>query len=221
MIVATNDMRHPHVVIVDDDREHVGRIAVRAQQHEVVELLVGEDDLALHLVVDDRLAFLSGAQADHRLDARGRFGWIAVAPAAVVAHRLALEAGLVAHLLQLFDARVTAIGAAGREQLLGDLAMALGALELADRLAVPVQAEPFEPVENRVDRRLRRAFAVGVLDAQQERAAEALGVEPVEQSRARAADMQEAGRRGREAGDDVGHDMKLGETKLRIWDRAL
>ena len=122
---------------------------------------------------------------------------------------------------QLFDARVTAIGAAGREQLLGDLAMALGALELADRLAVPVQAEPFEPVENRVDRGLRRALAIGVLDAQQERAAEALGVEPVEQSRARAADMQEAGRRGREAGDDVGHEHETRRDEVRIWDRAL
>ena len=87
--------------------------------------------------------------------------------------------------------------------------MALGALELADRLAVPIEPEPFEPVENRLDRRLRRPFAVGVLDAQQELAAEALGVEPVEQRRARAADMQEAGRRGREAGDDLRHFIEL------------
>ena len=205
MIVAANDVRHPHVVIVDDDREHVGRIAVRTQQHEIVEILVGEDDLALHLVVDDGFALLARAQTDHGLDAGGRLRRIAVAPAAVVAHRLALETGLLAHLLQLFHAGVTAIGAAGGEQLLGDLAMALGALKLADRLAVPIEPEPFEPVENRVHRCLRRALAVGVLDAQQERAAEALGVEPVEQSRARASDMQEAGRRGREAGDDGGH----------------
>src|SRR5271154_2688708 len=87
--------------------------------------------------------------------------------------------------------------------------MALGALELADRVAVPVEAEPFEPVENRIDRRLRRPFAVGVLDAQQELAAEALGVEPVEQRRACAADMQEAGWRGREAGDDLRHFIEL------------
>ena len=145
MIVATNDVRHPHVVVVDDDREHVGRIAVRTQQHEIVEILVGEDDLALHLVVDNRLALLGGAQTDHGLDAGGRLGWIAVAPAAVVAHRLALETGLLAHLLQLFHARVTAIGAAGPEQLLGDLAMALGALKLADRLAVPIKPSHLSP----------------------------------------------------------------------------
>ena len=49
--------------------------------------------------------------------------------------------------------------------------MTLGALKLADRLAIPVETEPFEPVDDRVNRRLRRAFAVGVLDAQQELAA--------------------------------------------------
>src|SRR5277367_389273 len=84
--------------------------------------------------------------------------------------------------------------------------MALGALKLTDRLAVPIETEPFEPVENCVHRGLGRTFAIGVLDAQQELAAEALGVEPVEQSRARAADVEEAGRRGREAGDDGGHE---------------
>ena len=72
MIVAANDVRHAHVVIVDDDREHIGRVAVRAQEHEVVEVLVGERDLALHLVVDDRLALLAGAEADDGRDAGGR-----------------------------------------------------------------------------------------------------------------------------------------------------
>ena len=58
MIVAANDVRHAHVVVVDDDGEHVGRIAVRAQEHQVVEVLVGERDLALNEVVDHRLALL-------------------------------------------------------------------------------------------------------------------------------------------------------------------
>src|ERR1700722_9915996 len=97
--------------------------------------------------------------------------------------------------------------------------MALGTFELADRLAVPIEAEPFEPVENRIDRRLRRPLAVGVLDAQQELAAEALGVEPVEQRRARAADMQEAGRRRCEAGYDLRHDSSKWE--FTVGSRAL
>ena len=59
------------------------------------------------------------------------------------------------------------------------------------------------PVEDRVDRRLGRARLVGVLDPQQELAAMVAGEQPVEQGGAGAADMEEAGRRGREAGDDA------------------
>ena len=40
MIVAADDMGHAHVVVVDDDRQLVGRRAVGAQQDEVVEVLV-------------------------------------------------------------------------------------------------------------------------------------------------------------------------------------
>ena len=40
MVVAADDVGHAHVVVVDDDGEHVGRRAVGAQQHEVVEVLV-------------------------------------------------------------------------------------------------------------------------------------------------------------------------------------
>ena len=98
--------------------------------------------------------------------------------------------------------------------------MTLGALKLADRLAVPIETEPFEPVDDRVNRSLRRTLAIGVLDAQQELAAEMLGVKPVEQSRARAADVQEAGRRRRETGDDGGHETDPGDGTANL-DRAL
>ena len=89
--------------------------------------------------------------------------------------------------------------------MLGRLAMALDARELADRLAVPFQAEPGKTIDDRLNRRLGRALAVGVLDAQQEPPAEALGVEPVEQRRARAANVQKAGRGGRKSRHDLGH----------------
>ena len=93
-----------------------------------------------------------------------------------------------------------------RKQLLGDLAMARGARELEDRLAVPIEAEPGQPVEDGVDGVGGRTLPVGVLDAQQELAAGVPGIEPVEQSRARAADMQIAGGRGGKARDDgLGH----------------
>ena len=93
----------------------------------------------------------------------------------------------------------------GRDQLLGDLAVAVGARELVDRLAVPIEPEPGQPVEDRGDRRVGRALAVGILDPEQHLAAGVPGIEPVEQRGPRAADMQIAGGRGGEAGDDRGH----------------
>ena len=48
-----------------------------------------------------------------------------------------------------------------------------------------------------------RAGLVGILDAQQELAAVVAGEQPVEQRRARPADMQESGRGGGKTGDDT------------------
>jgi hypothetical protein len=44
MVVAADDVGHAHVVIVDHDREHIGRRAVRAEQDEIVELGVLDGD---------------------------------------------------------------------------------------------------------------------------------------------------------------------------------
>ena len=68
------------------------------------------------------------------------------------------------------------------------------------------KAQPFQTFQNRLCRLGGRARAVGVFDPQQELAATATGIQPVEQRRAGAADMQIAGGRGGETGDDsVGH----------------
>jgi len=98
------------------------------------------------------------------------------------------------------------IGAARCQQRLGHLAVALGARELINGLTVPIQAEPGEPIEDRLDGGLRGALAVGVLDPQQHFPAASAGIEPVEQRGARPADMQEARGRGGKARDDgLGH----------------
>ena len=70
--------------------------------------------------------------------------------------------------------------------------MARRTLELRDRLALPVEAEPGQAVEDRLRGRVGRTLAVCVLDAQQHRAAGVSGIEPVEQRRARAADVQDS-----------------------------
>ncbi len=56
VVVAPDHMGDAHVVVVDHHRQHVGRIAVAAQQHEVVEVLVLPDHAALDLVLDHGLA---------------------------------------------------------------------------------------------------------------------------------------------------------------------
>ena len=105
VVVAADDVGDAHVVIVDDDGMHVGRRAVRTQDDEIVEILVREAHIALHAVVHDRLALGRRLDADHRLDAGRRLGWVAVAPAPVIARRPALGAGLLAHLAPARPAR--------------------------------------------------------------------------------------------------------------------
>src|SRR3546814_1872860 len=101
---------------------------------------------------------------------------------------------LGAHRGQLVLRQIAAIGFALGQQFGRDLGMARGARELEYRLAVAIQVEPLHAVENRVDRGVGRACAVGVLDPQQEFAAMVAREEPVEQRGAGAADMQIAGR---------------------------
>jgi hypothetical protein len=98
-------VRHAHVVVVDHHRQHVGRRAIGAQQDHVVELRVLDRDLALHGVLDHGLAALRRLEADHRIDAGWRVLRIAVAPAAVIAHRHAGFFLRRAHLLEFRGAR--------------------------------------------------------------------------------------------------------------------
>ena len=51
VIVAADDVGDAHVVIVDHDREHVGRLAVGAQQHEIVDVARLDAHRALHQVL--------------------------------------------------------------------------------------------------------------------------------------------------------------------------
>ena len=194
MIVAPDDMGDAHVVIVNHDREHVGRVAVAAQKHEIVEVLVLPDHAALHLILDHGLAGLLRLQADGRLDAGRRFRRVAVTPHSIIEAGAALGASLLAHRGEFLGAGVAAIGLAGSEQLLGHLAVAGGAAELVGDVAVPIELEPLQAIEDRRDRRLGRALAVGVLDPQQHLAPALFGVEPVEQRGAGASDVEEAGR---------------------------
>ena len=160
VVVAADDMGHVHVVIVDHDGEHVGRRAVGAKQDEIVEILVLPHDPALDLVLDDRLALGRRLEADHRLHAGRRLGRIAVAPAAVIARGRPSRAGGLAHLLELLLAWHSSNRRGPAPAALGDLAVAGGAGELVDHVAVPIEAEPFQPVDDGLRWR-RRSSAPG------------------------------------------------------------
>ena len=67
--------------------------------------------------------------------------------------------------------------------------MALGADELKEWFAVPVQPQPFEATEDGRYRFGRGPLAVGVLDPEQKTAASVARVKPVKERRARAADV--------------------------------
>ena len=82
--------------------------------------------------------------------------------------------------------------------------MTVGARELRDGVAVPIETEPFQAIEDRGDGRLVVALAIRILDAQKELAVAAPGVEPIEQRRAAAADMQVSGGRGSKSDDGRG-----------------
>src|SRR6266568_7234124 len=212
MLATADHMGDLHVMVVDDDREVVGRGAVRAQDDQIVEFLVVDADLAEHQVAYRRRALLRGLEADHRGDPRHRqflgLGWIALAPRAVDAHRALFGARLFSHRLEFGRRAIAVIGAAGGKQLASDFGMPRGVRGLMHDLAVPGEAQPLEPIDDRGDRLFGRAQAIGVLDAQPEDPTIAMALvvareEPVEQRRAGAPDMEEAGRRGSKADDDA------------------
>ncbi len=58
VVVAADHMGDVHVEIVDHHAEVVGRHAVGAQEHEIVQLAVGDRDLALDQIVERRRSIL-------------------------------------------------------------------------------------------------------------------------------------------------------------------
>ena len=141
---SADDVGHAHVVVVDDHREHVRRCAIRPEQDEVLKVLVGDRHSTQYLVIDDRLAFGRRLDADNRVYARRRFGWIAVAPAPIVAGETACRLRLGAHRVQLFGCVIGVIRFSCRDELLGHLAVARSAGKLEQRLALPLKPQPVQ-----------------------------------------------------------------------------
>src|SRR5690606_11072799 len=130
-----------------------------------------------------------------------------VARGTVVARLEACGHRPLAHRLELFLGLVGVVRVARGDELLGDLAVTVQALGLIDRALVVVEPEPAHRLEDGVDRRLRAALAVGVLDAQDELAAAPARHQPAVRGGAGPADLPVAGGAGGEAGaaGGIGH----------------
>ncbi len=101
-------------------------------------------------------------------------------------------------------ALVVLIGKPAVDQFLRDRQMPRHLAALVDRRLVVVQPQPAHTVEQRVDRRLRRALAVRVLHPQQKLAAGVPREQPIKDGGADIADMDVAGGTRRETDSD-GH----------------
>ena len=86
----------------------------------------------------------------------------------------------------------------GSQQLRGALAIHFHTLGLVVGAFIPVEAEPAHALQDAVNHLRGRALEIGVLNAQDERAAMMAGEQPIEQCGAGAAHMQVSGGRGRE-----------------------
>src|SRR6202034_151920 len=102
----------------------------------------------------------------------------------------------------LLLAAVAVIRRARREHAANDLAIAVETLRLEVRAGVGIEAQPGHAVEDHAHRLIRRALAVGVLDAQDEFPAHAARVQPAEERRTHAADVQHSGRTRSKTRDD-------------------
>ena len=161
-----------------------------------------ERDVAVDHVLDDHDALDGIPEAHDRIDARARLG--AMPARAVVARILLGGELLVAHLLQLFLGAVAAIRVACLQELREHFAVPVHAPRLVERALVVAQPQPLHAVQDHLRRFVGGALAVGVLDAQDELAAMTARIQPGEQRRAHAADVQQTGRTRRKAGTD-GH----------------
>ena len=196
VVVAANDMRDAHVVIVDHNGEHIGRRAVGPQENHVVEVLVLPRHAALNAVLHHGLALARSLQAHGVRRILRPVLRPALTPRAIIAGRPALLHGALAHRGQFLRSRVAAVGFALLHKLKSHLTVPPRHRKLVDNLALPIEFEPFQPVDDGIDGRLRGSRAIRVLDAEQKLAACVMRVQPIEQRGAGAANVQKACRRG-------------------------
>ncbi len=200
VVIAADYVGYAHIVIVNNDGEHIGRRAVGAQKHEIIQLGILHAYVALNMVFDYRFAVYGGFDADGELlGLAGRevcfqFFLAGQFKTAIVFFDF----------IQLFGRKIAFPRFARIQQFIGHFGVTSALLVLRDDFTVPIQFQPFHGFNQRGHRVFGVALAVCILNPKQHLAVVALGVQPVKEGGARCADMHEAGGGWREAGDD-GH----------------
>ena len=174
MIFAADDVRDVHLQIVNDVDEVEHGLAVRALDDEVGINLLAVGQFADNIADDE---VMDGDGFALHLEFDGAFVFVGEA-----VREKRLDAALIIFLPLRLEIRA-------------EIAFARAGGVAGERAFVPIEAEPAQAVEDDVHGLLRIARGVGVLDAEDERAAGVAGVKPVEERGARAADVEVAGRR--------------------------
>ena len=207
VLLAAQDVGDAHLRVVDHHAEVVGRHAVGLADDEILHLRGGQHDVLVeHLVAEAELA------RRHRKPHDGRPALGLVGGDLLVAQRRPLvevgplrPLGLAALGGQLLGRLIRLVGQTLLDQPVDQRIVQLRPLALEHHHGVVVvKAEPREVVQHGRHAGVGAAGEVGVLNPQQEGAAEAPGEQPVEECGAGPADVQIAGGRGGEAGDDLG-----------------
>ncbi len=203
VIVAADDVADPHLGVVHADAEVVERVAVRAHEHEVVQRVGGKLDAAADQVLDDDRFGRHPEPNDVAL-ARPRppvalLGSDA-APGPRVAVGPARGVGRLALGVELLGRLEGPVGLALADQPVRGVPIEVVPAGLVERTLVVAEPEPLHGREDLRGQLLARALDVGVLDAQDERAALVPREEQVVERGARAPDVERA-RRGRRKPD--------------------
>ncbi len=208
---AADDMRDLHQVIVDRGCQVVEGKAIGFQQDVIIQVLVFNGDIPAQHIIDRGGAFAGHLEADDILlagcDTPGSFHRVELAAGAVVMRDLLAALLLLAHLCQAVGRAKAVVGGALLDQLaaivgidLLALALAVGSIRTPDiGTFVPVQPQPVQTVVNLLFRTFHQAFAVGILNTQDELATGLAGKQVIIQGGAGAAQMKRTGRRGGEA----------------------
>jgi len=206
-VLPAQDVGDAHEGVVHRVGQRVQRLAVRPDDHEVGDRARREGEVTAD-EVGERHVLVRHPDAQHRLAPLrpvGRLLLLGEVTVAAVVAEFRVVAGSAVTLLEFLRRDERFVGEPGLEEPPGDVGVDVQALGLPVRSVrtadlhtlVPVQPEPPQGIEELAVGLLAVARGVGVLDPEDERAADVPGVRPVEQRRADQADVRRP--RGRRA----------------------